>query len=123
MEKQKPQHINNFKKGDLITRVENYYTDSIFNEISGKWEKSICEAVTGVGAVFKYLGGLNGKIIVQYHEDYGRLKKGQIESYDYNRYQDGWTKYFDSSELGKTKGKLMGKEDVENIFEETIKFN
>jgi len=116
MENQKPQHISKFKKGDIITRVENYEYFPQLDYISGKikMEPAISPIATGIGIAYEYIGVLNGRILVKYAQNWDVHKKGDAaDRYSYPRYQNGWAKYIDPSSLNNpVKEKLNPMEQI-----------
>jgi hypothetical protein len=126
---QKPEHISKFKKGDIITRVENYEFIPQLNDVTGKMEMMpvVSSMPTGIGIPYEFVGIANGKILVNYAQDIKifNAKKGEPEDmYYYNSYQNGWAKYINPSVLEKpeeSKERMLNKSDAKRFLDNIIR--
>ncbi len=124
MEEQKVKHINEFKKGEIITRLQNYNLVPYLDDISGeyKYKEIVSDNASGIGVPYEFVGILNGKIIVKYTEESPNHKKGEAcEFYTYEVYKNGWAKYIDPKTLEEPKERMLNKEDAQIFLEDILK--
>ena len=100
---QQPKKIDEFARGDIITRIE-----------------MSAGLPTGIGIAYEKIGILNGQIILKYAQDWDRYKKGDLVGniFPYAQCQDGWAKYIDPKVL--LEDKPLKKQELEEKLKDNL---
>jgi len=88
--------ITEFKKGDIITKVE----PRKYNVTEGMFGSVTQQDVSYIGGKYKYIGSANG---LAYIEDFSCNKEspnyGDRKDFKLCQYSDGWEKWVDPEKL------------------------
>jgi len=98
---QEPKHISEFKKGQIITRVEPAYMNEIYDDLLRKSlpDKTSADR-SGMEGAFEYLGVVNNMIILKCARTDSSFKKGELCTYfSYDIFQNGWALWVDPQTL------------------------
>ena len=87
IEKQISKSIDEFKKGDIITRIEPTMIPNPWNFSPD--EPRMIGDNKGIGVPYRFIQISNNKIYLT------NLKSGAFTDLKYNFYKDGWAKYVD----------------------------
>jgi hypothetical protein len=121
MEKQKGKHIDEFKEGEIIIKLEPTIIPLEFekNDLTGKFvstRSNLDYSFTFHPMIYK--GICNNQICLEYTEDY---LKGKLINANYNLYQHGWARYIDPKILEEPEPRMLNKKDAQSFLEDCIR--